>query len=530
MKQKWMHKSIICGLFMIYLIVGIFLYKDYGISTDERDERESTFVNIKYALDTLGVDALDGANGDLEKYDYRYYGIAMQVVPSVLEWMKGFPGGEAYHIRHLWTFLVCFAGYICFYRTCRKTLRSVGLSLLGTAMVALYPRFFAEQFYNIKDMIFVAMVMISMYATVMVIESDYAVTWIIFFSIISALTTNVRIVGLLFPMLLVGYIIVEMLYQKMKRQTGWKSRKKRLRAFAILAAGFIFTYIICMPILWKHPIREVIRVFTKFSDYDQWNGIIVFMGQLLNKDQLPWYYIPVWVLISVPVWYHILFLLIVVTGIVCVVKKKCVVDMDIVFRHKYFIWAGLSALLPWLATVILHSTLYNGWRHFYFILPLFVYMIVYGMRYFLTKCIINKVWKVVIVFACIAGMVIQTGWIIRNHPYEMVYLNAACRKWGAEFDRDYWNLINMDLCRYILENDDSEKITVCTAGNIFMNFMTDEEKQRIQLVDISENPKYYIETYHGLLGNDVAVNGYQDYHDIEIDGYKIGTIFIRQSD
>ena len=92
MKQKWMHKSIICGLFMIYLIVGIFLYKDYGISTDERDERESAFVNIKYALDTLGVDALDGANGDLEKYDYRYYGIAMQVVPSVLEWMKGFPG------------------------------------------------------------------------------------------------------------------------------------------------------------------------------------------------------------------------------------------------------------------------------------------------------------------------------------------------------------------------------------------------------------------------------------------------------
>lgn len=527
MKKRWINKSIICSLFMIYLIVGIFLYRDYGISTDERDERESTFVNIKYALDTLGVDALDGANGDLENYDYRYYGIAMQVVPSVLEWMKGFPGGEAYHIRHLWTFLICFIGYICFYRTCRKTLGSVGLSLLGTAMVALYPRFFAEQFYNIKDMIFAAMVMISMYATVMAIESNYAVIWMILFAIISALTTNVRIVGLLFPVLLGGYIMVEMLYQRVKHQIDGKDRK-RLRAIGISAAGFIFTYIICMPVLWKHPIREVIRVFTKFSDYDQWNGVIVFMGQLLNKDQLPWYYIPIWVLISVPVWYHILFLFIVGAGI-CAVKKKCVANMDIVFRHKYFIWAGLSILLPWLATVILHSTLYNGWRHFYFILPLSVYMIVYGMRELLRKYAVSKAWKVVIALICTSGLVMQMGWVIRNHPYEMVYLNVASRKWGAEFDRDYWNLTNMDLCRYVLKNDDSEKITVCTAGNIFMNFMTDEEKQRIQLVDMSEKPKYYIETYHGLRGNEVIVDGYQDYYDIEIDGYKIGTIFIRKS-
>lgn len=41
MKQQGKQKYLILILFLLYFVVGISLYKDYGVSTDEPDERES---------------------------------------------------------------------------------------------------------------------------------------------------------------------------------------------------------------------------------------------------------------------------------------------------------------------------------------------------------------------------------------------------------------------------------------------------------------------------------------------------------
>ena len=201
MKREKVQKGAILLLFVTFFALSICLFKDYGISTDEPRERETTFLNLNYVLET--VKNTSGSE-DLEDYRDKYYGIAMQAVPAVIEVLLGLEEPDVFLIRHLWTFLVCFAGYVCFYLLCRKIHLSRGLSLLGTAMLCLYPRFFAEQFYNIKDMMFTAMVMISMFCTVMVIEKRYSLLWMAVFSIAAALTANVRIVGVIFPILLLG--------------------------------------------------------------------------------------------------------------------------------------------------------------------------------------------------------------------------------------------------------------------------------------------------------------------------------------
>ena len=73
--------------------------------------------------------------------------------------------------------------------------------MMGTAMIALYPRFFSEQFYNIKDMVFVATFMIAMFVSVELIESKFKWNWIFCFSAATAVSANVRIVGIIFLML-----------------------------------------------------------------------------------------------------------------------------------------------------------------------------------------------------------------------------------------------------------------------------------------------------------------------------------------
>lgn len=528
MKQEWRQKGLIIILFGIYFMAGILMYKDYGISTDEPDERESTFTNLKYAMDTLGIDGLDGANGDLENYDYRYYGVAMQIPPTLAEWARNFPGWIAsYHMRHLWTFLVCFFGYLCFYLMCRELLKSRWLSLAGTAMIALYPRFYAEQFYNIKDMIFVSMVMVSMYMTVMVIESRYSVIWTLLFAITAALTTNVRIVGIIFPFLLLGYLWLTGFINRYGKNTEEKS-SHIVRTSILTLAGYLATYIGFMPILWKHPLKEMLAVFTKFSDYDAWNGTIVFMGNIIGGDDIPWFYVPVWLLISLPVWYLLLILLaVIVLGFTFIRKWKRHEKFQIsgLLQNKYILWAFLIIVLPWAATVIMHSTLYNAWRHFYFILPPIVFLILNALKY-LQNHLKDSIVRLGVPIVLICGLFVQTGWIIRNHPYEMVYLNAVSRKWGAKFDRDYWHLTNLELCRYILEKDDGETITLGAASDRFLLLLSDEEKERISMED---NPMYYLETYRGKTGNGNEMEGYEDWYSITIDGYRIATVFKKKS-
>lgn len=524
MKQQSKQKYLVLILFIIYFIAGLSLYKDYGISTDEPDERESTFTNIKYAMDFFGVEGLDGANGDLETYDYKYYGIAMQVFPALVEWGMHFPGEPAiWYIRHLWTFLVCYAGYVCFYFMCRRVFQSRWLGLLGTGMLALYPRFFAEQFYNIKDMMFAAMVMISMYVTVRLIESQYSTGWVLAFACVTAVTTNVRIVGVIFPILLLGYLWLTDILEKYKIIMSERNHHV-LRTSILIIAGYMVVYICLMPVCWKNPWGEMVSVFTKFSDYDAWNGTIVFMGNILGKDEIPWYYIPIWLLISLPVWYLLLMLLLfLICGFALIRKvRNHEMTVGVLMCNKYAVWAFFIGFAPWLAAAVLHSTLYGGWRHFYFILPPVVFVILCGLNYIRLQPGFNNKLKKGIWAVSLMGLLLQAGWIIRNHPHEMVYLNSAGRKWGDSFDRDYWHLTETELCRRILQEDDSEVISLGATSPIFMRILNEDERKRISAED---NPVYYIETYRGKTGNDVSMKGYEEYYSIVADGYKVATIF-----
>lgn len=521
-EKEIMKKCFIMVLFITYFIVGSFAYRDYGISTDEPTERESTFINIKYVLDTFGVDALDGANGDLENYKDRYYGVIIQVVPAILEWFQGFPGSPTiYYIRHLWTFLICFTGYVCFYLMCREVFRLRWISLLGTAMLALYPRFFAEQFYNIKDMVFAAMVMVSMFATVKLIESKYSVFWTVFFGIVTALTTNVRVVGAIFPILLLGYLWLIEISKKCKIHVEDECNHF-LRTNFLIIIIYITSYVVMLPALWKNPLSGIIEVFTEFSNFG-WNGTIVFMGKVIGVDELPWYYIPVWLSISLPIWYIILGILILVVVIYVLIKKKQNLHfLSTVFHYKYVLWAVLIGFLPWIAVVVMHSAVYNGWRHFYFVLPPIVFVILSGIDYIFHKFIQNNFIKKGIILISIIGLILQCGWIVMNHPYEMVYLNGVGRIWGSDFDRDYWGVSSVKMSRYILEHDDNEKISLEVSNDILMRFLSEDEKERIEL---TKNGKYYIETYRGKIGNNVAMEGYDEYYSVTVDGYRIATIF-----
>lgn len=242
-------------------------------------------------------------------------------------------------------------------------------------------------------------------------------------------------------------------------------------------------------------------------------------------DTIPWYYVPVWMLISTPIWYIVIFFLSVILIIknVLLTKRKNLL-LKIFFEYKYLVWAITLAIVPWLIILIKEANLYNGWRHCYFLVPPLVLFVLYGVD--LTSRKVNKRSKAIIALLIVIGLFNQFRWIYANHPFEMVYFNEIGKKWGAEFDRDYWHLSNLQACRYILENDDSEKITLQTSGHQFFLYMLNEdERKRIEVVD--DHPAYYIETYRGKIGNDFEVDGYSELYSFKVDDFKVVTIYKR---
>lgn len=528
-------KCLILFAACLYLLVGAAVFRDYGVSTDEPNERKTMYINANYVLTLLGKELMDVP--ELDSYEDKYYGIFLQMPTAVFE--VGYKGWDyTYTWRHLYTFGICVLGYAAFYFLCRRIFASDLTALLGTAMIALYPRFFAEQFYNIKDMFFVAAYMLAMWGTCKVIESRFDWKWSIVFTFLSALATNVRIVGIIFVFLLTGYAWLACLAQRRfqteaARQPSIKNAPYGLtiKGTLILSVSVFLLYfmflVIMYPVAWAHPVRTMAEIFTKFSNYDDWTGAIVFMGKILSKEEIPWYYVPVWMLISIPVWYILLFLM-----TVCVSVRKAAFKLrekelwpGLLFEYKYFFWAVALVLIPWGAIVVKHATLYNGWRHCYFLVPPLVLIVLYGVNHIIKSA--GKGYRAVVLGLIALGLVIQLNWIRVNHPHEMVYFNGIGRNWAADFDRDYWHMAEGKAYDYILENDHSDKITVNSTGTRYpLNLLTKDQRERIEVTE--DAPVYFIETYRGKLGNEILLSGYEELYSITVDDFKIATVYKRE--
>ncbi len=513
--------------FVIYLILGISVYRDYGISSDEPTERVSTLVNVKYILNFFDIDkAAEPEALELKDYKDKYYGTFLQMPTMICE-IGSDDLKDAFYGRHLYTFGLCLMGYVAFFFLCKTLLKSNLPALLGTAMLALYPRFFAEQFYNIKDMVFLSTFIIAMLATVKLIESKFRWNWILCFSVAAAISTNVRIVGAIFLILILGYLLVDFICGKVWPDNYETQCKNPVLCAIALVLLFLTVFVLILPITWENPIQGIFDVFAKFSNYDDWDSTIVFMGKVIRKEELPWYYVPVWMLISLPIWYLLLFAVAMTVAIcICIkkIKNKDKLILELFSKYKYVIWCISLIVGPWLGIVVMHSTLYNGWRHCYFLLPPLVLLIVIGVDYLFR---VKRKYFMALLPVMLVGAILQFTWIVRNHPYEMVYFNSVGKYFAASYDRDYWHLSALQAVRYILKNEEENKVSIKTPGNDYYRYLlTEEERDRI--IE-EESPKYIIETYRGKLGNDLKMDGYQEIYSITVDNFKVATIFKKDS-
>lgn len=512
----------------VYLLVGFFVFQDYNVSADEPSQREHSRVVYKYINEKLlnrEIESMANVQ-ELPEYAFKYYGVAMQMPLVFVEDFFHFDLSvrRIFQGRHLYNFLICVLGYICFYFALKKIMGNRWYALAGMVLISLYPRFYAYQFYDIKNILFAALNMVTLLTLVNVVEKCNFLN-ILLFASAAALTTNQRIMGVIFPAILIGYFIAtditqvrifhkEFAGEAQHSALGWK--KYPLIIFIYLLAWFVIT-----PAAWEEPVWTFYETFVGFSNYERWSGTMMFNGRLVTCEERPWYYLFVWFGISIPVWYLVLFAAGHVYAVVSVWKSEHK-WIDILGKYK---WLTCSLALFWGsvgAVIILNSRIYEEWRHMFFVFVPFCCIAVYGFVFLLQK--LNR--KVIYGIAAVC-LVLQVVWIAANHPYQAVYFNAIGRNLATKFDRDTWYASNLEMLKWIVDNDDGGQLTVQGYFTETAELVMDDEDIR-RILPTADDAKYIVANYTRVVGNTLEYEGYEEVYSVWVDKYKIGSVFRKQ--
>jgi hypothetical protein len=152
-------------LFPILFFVGLFTYKDYGISIDEEFQRSSGFYWLNYILSFTSFDELKNLVGvklnQIKGFSLPspvnnpYYGIVFDSLAALLEVILKIDDSKNYfQFRHLLNFILFFIGSIFFFKLLLNRFSNYNISLIGTLFFVLSPRIYGGSFFNNKDVIF----------------------------------------------------------------------------------------------------------------------------------------------------------------------------------------------------------------------------------------------------------------------------------------------------------------------------------------------------------------------------------------
>ncbi len=501
-----MDRSLPVLFFSALLILGFAIYDDYGISWDEPLQR---------SLGLATWDYVSGKNTSLLTNDNCYLNPLiglLEVLPEKI--LKPNSERAMYLSRHLFNFLFCWIGLIFFYLLALRIFRDYRYALLSCLLFILTPRLFAHCFYNSKDLPFLFLFVASIYLFVCWLERP---SWylIILMLLISGMLTGARMAGLLFPLI----VAVTTLFSLLNKQIVWKN-VKMIVAYGLLYPAAVYLF---FPTFWVHPWSQFEKAFS-ITTRHPYEVTTFFMGITVHSLHSPWYYIPVWMAITIPLGWWFFFLTGFTTAVVAILKNG--LKSFSFFWITVFLWL----FLPLIAVIAFHSSVYDDGRHLFFIYPAFLLIAVSGIQFLFKRSIdqpVNsRLLRLFGAFNLLFTISYLSVFMVGSHPFQYVYFNAIGRKYAADyFEKDYWGLSYRNALEFLVRYDQSNHINVrwkvdpCEWNLAWLN---DDDRSRFHQSQSFTDCDYYITNYRTNKPRDAS-----DYkiYDLKVQGITIMAIY-----
>lgn len=430
---------VFASLFLLAaLLVGI-IGSGYGRPWDEPAEMDILRMNLWEYSNALGLPndvfqaraAVESSVMPISQSIERdhgqsaYYLLSGVVMDSKLSEM------QRMQIWHLYTWLLFWLGGVALYFVCRELSLPRFASCLAVAMLLLSPQFFAHGHYNNKDIVLMSLVLMVL-RQALALSRKQSFPRGVLFALAGAFAANTKIAGLAIWGLCGLFVVARLAVNQKLRGRVWSIA-------AVTFLSFLGCYLLLTPALWSDPVAYLRFVAENAVGFTRWNNGVLFRGMVFetSKISLPWYYLPYMMLVTTPLWMILLIGIGQIVALVRLCSRRTPADERLSWLLVTLLWS-----VPLGFAVLSGTTVYNGWRHFFFIYGPMLVLATSGVVWIWQKVrpyrAVRRI-SAVLLCACMATTAID---MIVNHPYQYAYFNPLVKRGQVNhyLERDYWNV------------------------------------------------------------------------------------------
>jgi hypothetical protein len=413
------------------LVAGL-TFRDYGLGWDDYTHAEYADLLLRmYGSGFKDIGALSFAN-------LYMYGGGFDMTAALLH--KVIPL-ELFETRRLLGAVVGLIGLAVTWRLARR----VGGPLAGLAallLLALCPTFYGHMFMNPKDAPFAVAMVILMLGLVRLAEEypQPSPRTILIVGLGAGLSIGSRILGglaLLYALL--GF--VPLLMEEIRTSGLREAIRRLLHVVYVLMPALILGYLV-MALIWPWSIMEPanpFRALTYFSHFFEKPWKEMFDGALVSVPDMPWSYLPTLFALQLPE----VLLGLLVAGVIGIFVSLPRAEVS-ARRKTVLLMLASAATLPLLIAMVKRPALYNGIRHFIFVVPPMT--VVAGVAFASGMKWLSKNrpgWQPAAIAVFSIGLLLPLAEMIRLHPYQYTHFNhiaGTVRSADNLFMLDYWGL------------------------------------------------------------------------------------------
>jgi hypothetical protein len=404
---------------------AVLMSQDFGLTWDEplfykyADALGYAYTPANWVSGHFDLSRAYGPSGDDHKTRGPGY-LLLARFPAYLLQDAGLSVPESWHLVNGVTFVL---GVFFVYGLSRR-LAGPLTSALGAALFATQPLLWGHAFVNPKDVPFLVFFAGAVWlgwrmVDQLILERERRLPntlgRVILPSLFLGLATSNRVLGPMAGLLVIAYWVAR---SPSRHEFGWIGTYVALAATVTLATW---------PYLWEHPLN-FIRAFGLMAQNPTVLPVL-FASRVFPANELPLRYLPFFMVatLTVPVWP------LCALGFVGRWLQNERTGAQRITLLLLLAWI----LLPLGYVLLLRPPMYDGMRHFLFILPPAFVFAAAGLDILLGQ--VRKTW----IFAALAIAVLIPGidGIVVLHPYEYTYYNVLTGGTGGAFrkyETDYW--------------------------------------------------------------------------------------------
>jgi hypothetical protein len=430
--SDWSWNELSLALLAAMVVVVIATFSDYGVTWDEDVHNwYGVFVLDYYLSFFRDVRSLNWLN-------LYNYGAAFDTIAALLNRFSPF---GTYETRHLLNGLIGVLGIAGCWKLGR-CLAGPRAGFIAAVLLLATPNYYGQMFNNPKDIPFAVGMVWSIYYIVRIIPQlpRPRLSLVVKLGAAAGLALGVRVGGLLM------FCYLGMILLCFAAWRGIEQRDVRrflTDGFACLGRVILPSVLVAYPVMllfwpWAQvsPVDNPLRALIFFS-HEIFPYPTLFAGKYFPATDLPWEYLPTYIVLALP---ELVLALILAAPFVAVSVLRRVPKpalRDWILRHYLL---GFTIVFPVVYAVAIKAVLFDGMRHFIFLLPLIAVVAAIAADHLIDLLkgfpYRRLVYGLLAVYG--AGHLAIMGML---HPDQYVYYNAFVG--GVEgaqgiFKLDYW--------------------------------------------------------------------------------------------